>query len=220
MIQNKILRNIVAWTVPKISWISWNSLKALFNGGVFFELQEKDWNKIESYLAKSHYIILTRNSSHLSTYFVALGHLLARGKWGFWGHALMNVEEDDDPNIDTGYRLVEATGKGVHYSSFYEVFTCDAVVLLKPKGVTDKEWFNVMQAAKKELGKPYDNLMDLLSDDNVNCVELIRIGLKALPNYEQRFANLEKIIAEEGLNLTPDMLYNCSDFEIVLEIRR
>lgn len=220
MIQNKTLRSVVAWAVPKVSWISWNSLKALFNGGVFFDLQEKDWDNIQKFIATNHYIILTRNSSHLSTYFVAFGNLFARGQWGFWGHALMNVEEDDDPNIDTGYRLVEATGTGVHYSSFFEVFSCDAVALLKPKDVTDKEWFGIMQAAKKEIGKPYDNLMDLMSDNNVNCVELVRIGLKALPNYEKRFANLEKMIAEEGLNLTPDMLYNCSDFETVLEIRR
>lgn len=220
MIQNKTLRNIVAWFVPKISWITWNSLKALFNKGVFFDLQEHDWNDIERNIAKNHYIILTRNNSHLSTYLVAIGNLFATGKWGFWGHALMNVEEENDPDINHGYRLVEATRIGVHYSGFYEVFACDAVALLRPKGLTDNDWSHIMTAAKKEIGKPYDNLMDLLSDSTVNCVELVRIGLKTLPDYEIRFSNLEKMIKEEGLNLTPDMLYNCSDFEVILEIRR
>ena len=213
------VRKAIAWFVPLISWVTWNGLKALVNGGLFFNIREEDWDEIEERLAKNHYVILTRNATHLSTYFVAVGNKIATGKWGYWGHALMNLEDTNTPTEDD-FRLVEATSKGVHYSTFFEVFTCDSVALLKPKGLTHEQWLRVMNKAKTELGKPYDNLMDLTTDQDINCVELVRVALQSLPDYDQRFANLEAMIKEHGNNLTPDMLYECPDFEIVFEVRR
>ena len=39
------------------------------------------------------------------------------------------------------------------------------------------------------------------------------------PDYYTNFANFEKLIAERK-NLTPQMFYECPDFEVVFEIRR
>jgi hypothetical protein len=177
-------------------------------------------DEIHELLRNNYYVILTRNNSHLSTYFVAIGNKLATGKWGFWGHALMNMENDNDPNRDSGFKLMESTGVGVHYSSFYEVFQCDSVALLKPKNVTHEEWLEIMEKLLLQDGKKYDNLFDLVSDKEVSCVELVRTALQALPDYNEKFANLEAIIAKDGNNLTPDMFYNCPDFECVYEVVR
>lgn len=215
----KQVRQFVAWFVPKISWISWNSFRSLFNHGIYFNLNEDDWEYLRKTLGKDYYIILTRNTSHLSTYFVSLGNFIATGKFGFWGHALMNME-GNPPVTDIGFKLMESTGVGVHYSTFQEVFKCDAVALLKPKGLTKTEWTAIMDRLLLQDGKKYDNLFDLSDDAQVSCVELVRAALQALPNYATMFAQLEKMIAENGNNLTPEMFYSCPDFEIVWEVRR
>jgi hypothetical protein len=214
-----LLRKFGAWFVPKISWITWNRLRALTNDGVYWSLEERDWEDLRIALGKDYYIILTRNEAHLSTYLVSLGNVFATGKFGFWSHALMNCE-GDDPISDLGYRLMEATGVGVHYSSFQEVFRCDSVALLQPAGLTTMEWTAVMDRLLMQEGKQYDNLFDLANDSQVSCVELVRTALQALPNYSIMFASLEKMIAENGNNLTPEMLYTCPDFKIMWEIRR
>lgn len=210
-------RKLGAWFLPKISWVTWNGAKAFINNGIFFSLTEDDWNYLEKTLAKNYYIILTRNSTHLSTYLVSLGNRITTGKWGYWGHALMNVE-GDDPTIEE-FKLVEATGEGVHFSTFMQVFMCDSVALLKPKGITHDEWLHVMDKLLQQPGKKYDNLFDLANDQELSCVELVRTALQALPNYNTLFANLEEMIAESGNNLTPEMFYTCPDFDIVYEVR-
>lgn len=212
------LRKIIASIIPKISWITWNGPRALINGGVFFELKESDWNYLENSLAKNYYIILTRNASHLSTYLVSLGNYVATGKFGYWGHALMNLE-GDNPTIDHGFKLMEATRTGVHYSSFMEVFMCDSYALLKPKDVHPDDWTIIMDKLLQQPGKKYDDLFDLANDKQLSCVELVRLGLQSLPDYSIRFANLEKMIKENGNNLTPEMFYDCPDFEIVKEVK-
>jgi hypothetical protein len=212
-------RRVASWFVPKISWISWNALRALFNGGVYFSLTEEDWEYLRNALADDYYIILTRNSAHLSTYLVSIGNVFATGKWGFWGHALMNLE-NESPITDLGFKLMESTSVGVHYSSFQEVFRCDAVCLLKPKGLTKTEWTAIMDGLLLQNGKKYDNLFDLSDESQVSCVEMVREALQALPNYYEMFPNLEEMIVKNGNNLTPEMFYTCPDFEIVWEVRR
>lgn len=214
----KTLRKFGAWFVPKISWITWDSLRSLFNNGVYYSLTEEDWEFLRKALRKDYYIILTRNDSHLSTYLVMLGNLITSGKFGHYAHALMNLE--DDPVFDQSYILVEATAKGVHYSTFLEVFRCDSVALLKPKNLTIDEYTAVLDKAMAQIGLPYDNLFDLKSHAEVSCVELVRVALQELPNYSTMFSNLERMIVENDGNLTPEMFYNCPDFEVVWEVRR
>jgi hypothetical protein len=130
----------------------------------------------------------------------------------------MNVEGDLAGHL--GYKLIEATGTGVHYSTFMEVFDCDSVALLAPRGVPLDEWTKVLDKVKTELGKQYDTLFDITSDTNVSCVEMVFVGLKTLPDYEARFPQLVSLIAERGNNLTPQMLYDTGELEVVFEVRR
>lgn len=169
-------------------------------------------------LKDNYFIILTRRDNHLSTYAIGLAHFFLTGKFGYYSHALMNLEDEvKDPE---DFRLVEATIKGIHYSSFDTVFgEVSATCLLKPKSMTIEKWTLVMDAAKTQLGKPYDTLFDLKNDNALSCVELVRLALMNEPDYATNFADFEKRIAKSK-NLDPHMFYECSDFEVVYEVKR
>ncbi len=203
----EILVLFISWVVITIGKIHWNYK----NGLTIDEL-----NQLKELLTKDYYIILTHRNNHLSTFFVGLASFVLTGKWSYWAHALMNLEDEIKKEDD--FRLVEATGTGVHYSSFNEVFQVHGVCLLKPKSMSLEYWTMIMDKAKTELGKPYDSLFDISNDQALSCVELVRTALKAEPNYEQNFANFEKMIATRK-NLTPQMFYDCEDFEKVYDIR-
>lgn len=214
------IKKLAGYVAPCISWISWRSIKALFNHGVYFNLKSQDWQELQKKLSKDYYIILTRNNSHLSTHLVTLGHFFLTGQKGYWSHALMNLEQSTKPDVETGFQLIEATATGVHHSNFYDVFECDSVALLRPVGLKIRDWTSVFESLLSQEGKKYDNFMDLKSDKEINCVELVRRALQTLPNYETRFENFEKMIQKYEGNLTPDMFYNCKDFVVVYEARR
>jgi hypothetical protein len=126
---------------------------------------------------------------------------------------------EDEVKADDDFRLVEATGNGVNYSPFELVFEVHGVVLLKPKNMSVDHWTLVMDKAMTEIGKPYDSLFDLKNDNALSCVELVRTALMAEPNYYTNFANFEEMIRKRK-NLTPQMFYECPDFEVVYEIRK
>ena len=142
----------------------------------------------------------------------------ATKKTAHYTHALMNVEGDIDNHVD--YRLIEATGKGVHYSTFMEVFDCDSVCILKPRGVEIQEWTMVLDSVKASLGVEYDTLFDLTDESKVSCIELVYKGIKQLPDYTRRFESLLRLIEKTKGNLTPQMLYDCGDLDVVFEVRR
>lgn len=198
--------------------IKWQRLQAFINGGVYYKLLEVDHDRLRSLLKGGYYIILTRRKCHLTTYLIALTSYLATGKMSHYTHALMNVEGDIGNNMD--YKLIEATGEGVHWSTFMQVFDCDSVVLLQPMSVSQDEWSAVMDAVKDEWGQEYDLLFDINEASKVSCVEMVWQGLKKIPHYEQMFPELVKLIAKENNELTPQMLLDCKDMQVVFEIRR
>jgi hypothetical protein len=203
----KAYMTVADWTVITIGKIHWG-----YKDG----LTEDELAKIRKMLKPNYYIILTHRDNHLSTWFVGLASWVVTGKWSYWAHALMNLE--DEVKSDDDFRLIEATGAGTHYSSFEDVFKVHGVVLLKPKNMTLKKWTAAMDKAKTSLGKPYDSLFDLKNDQRVSCVELVRSALMATEDYETNFANFEAMIKSQK-NLTPEMFYNCPDFEIAYEVR-
>lgn len=214
------VKKAIGIIAPLFSLVSWRSIRALFNGGKFFNLKPEDWKELQSKLSKDYYIILTRSNDHLSSIVVPWGHRFLTGKKGYWSHALMNLEQSTKPDIETGFQLIEATSKGVHFSNFFDVFECDSAVLLRPAGLKIRDWTNVFETLLQQEGKKYDNFMDLKSDKAVNCVELVRMALQSLPDYDKRFANFEELIQKYEGNLTPDMFYECEDFVVVFEARR
>lgn len=205
----KIKDYIFDLAVKLIAKIKWKQRKTL---------SDSEIAALRTLLAKNYFIIATRRSNFLSCFFINLSHFLLTGHWGYYTHILMNLE--DEVNKDADFRLIEATTKGTQYSSFEQVtYGVDGIALLKPKNMTLLQWTRVMDKAKEQLGKPYDTLFDIKNDQKVNCVELVRLALMALPDYEERFPDFEKSIAKRK-NLTPQMFLECTDFEVYLEIRK
>lgn len=169
--------------------------------------------ELAALLKLDYYIIATRRGNQLSTFFISLGHFLLTGKWGFFSHVLMNLENEVNSMDD--YRLIEATGDGTHYSTFEEAFhEVDSVALIKPASLTIEQWTAAMDTARAQLGKPYDTLFDIKNDQALSCVELIRVALMGLPTYSTDFAHFEKTIVR-ARQLTPQMILDCPDFEVV-----
>ena len=198
-----IFNKIVAY-IGSIEWVSKTSIS------------ETDKLKIKEMLKNDYYIILTRRNNHLSTYFISAIELFLRFKFGYWVHSVMNLE--DSVQTDDDFRLLEATGVGVHYSTFDYVFSAQSAVLMKPKSMTIEEWTSTLDTAKSQLGKPYDTLFNIADDSKVSCIELVRKILMAEPNYAEDFNNFEEMI-KTAKNLSPQMLYDCPDFEVVFETR-
>lgn len=198
--------------------LHWQGLKALFNGGLYYNLREEDHNNLRRLLAKDYYLIVTRKNCHLSTWLILLGGFFLRFKLEHYVHALMNV---DDGNIqcDSDFRLMEATNSGVHYSTFMQVFDCDSVCLLKPKHFSAEDWTKVLDRLLELNGRPYDNLFDFADDSHLSCIEVVRTALMAHPNYEAKFEAFEGMV-KKYKKITAQMLYDCPDFEIVFEVRR
>lgn len=215
---NKFLSTVWQKGADFVAGIHWPRTAAVFNKGVYYSLTEADHDKIRKLLKDNYLIILTRRRSHLTTYLIALISWLKTRTKSHYTHALMNVEGDLDDALGT--KLIEATGEGVHYSTFMQVFDCDSVCFLKPKEIPLEQWTLVLDAVKKEFGYPYDTLFDLQDDAKVSCVEMVYQGIKKLPDWEHHFAELAGLIERSGHELTPQMLYDCGDLELVLEIRR
>lgn len=180
-------------------------------------LTDADRAKLHELLEKDYYVILTHRRNHFSTYLTSLGHFLLTGKFGFWSHALMNLEDKVESRAD--FRLIEAVSAGVQYTPFDQVFDVDAVTLLKPKRVSLEQWTMAMDASKSFLGRKYDTLFDLAHDNKLSCVEVVHSAMTRIPGYKVLFAEFEERI-ERKKNLTPQMYYDSDDFETVYEVRR
>lgn len=200
----KIYDSIVMW-IGDIHWQEKNILT------------EYETGKIRDLLGPNYYIILTRRNNHLSTYFISLANFLLTGKMGYWGHAFMNLE--GDVTSDTDFKIIEAINTGVQYTRFEYAFNVNGVALLRPKNMSADKWTVVLDRARTSLGIPYDTLFDLKSANKLSCVELVRYALQAEPDYAENFKHFEKMISERK-NLTPQMFYECEDFEVVYEVRR
>jgi len=198
--------NAISTTIGKINW----KTKRV--------LTDHERTVVKEKLKNDYYVILTRHSGHLSAYAISLAHFFLDGDIGYYGHALMNLE--DEVTKEGDYKFIEATGTGTHYSNFDEAIDqqTSSIALLKPKALTLREWTDVMDYAKTQLGKPYDTLFDIANANALSCVELVRVALQIMPTYETDFADFEARI-KKGKNFDPETFRECTDFEVVYEVR-
>jgi hypothetical protein len=186
-------------------------------GPRYYALTDYDHDRIRGMLTPHYYFILTYRRTHLSSFLVKLGHWFVTGRWCTWTHALMNIEGDRIRN-DLDFRLIEATVKGVHFSNFLDVFDCDGVVLLSPTNISSDEWTRMLDLVLSFSGRKYDNLFDLTSAEKLSCVEVIYQAIR-LSRLQDKFPDLfDKLKSHRSL--TPQMLYDCRDLKVALEIRR
>lgn len=157
---------------------------------------------------------MLRRKTHFTTYLIGFSNLILNRKFGYWSHAFLHVE---DGTQDHDIEILEAVGSGVKTSDWWDVLDCDAVVLLKPKNYTEDQLENTIKYARSLIGTPYDNFFDLKSIKALSCVEyaftsLLHENVDGLPLLTSWVKRVN--------NLTPDMLYECGDFDIILEVRR
>lgn len=221
---NKILRFV---SLKIISPFKWTWLKYIFTGRTY-DLKSSDREDARALMTLGSYLWVSRRDSHLTTYLISFmdwllilktwiknGREGIRPRFGFWSHAFMNYDSNE---------IVEAVGKGVVKNFFDEAFDCDAVAALVPRNISRLEWSQIEPKISKELekqiGKKYDTNFDLSSEDQVSCIELVRLVLKhEVEDYELKFANFETMI-KIYKNVTPQMLYESKDFVVVWEVRR
>ena len=182
-------------------------------------LTQQDLDAVKEHLIANNLIILTFASNRLSAWFVLIGNFITTGKLGTYAHCLFNAE--GDVLTADGFKLIEATpSEGVGVDSFSVVFaTVNKVALLKPKSMSLEQWQAVIKKALSDQGKSYDTLFDFSQDQKLSCIELVRNALQAEPNYATDFANFEALLAQYG-ELTPNMIRDCPDFEVIFEVAR
>lgn len=205
-----MLEKLQEWFVKLISPIRWKQRN---------NLTSADKNSLRALLTHDYFVICIRRSNYLTAFFISLGHFFLTGRWGYYTHTMMNLE--DEVKSDDDFRIIEATTVGgTQYSTFDAAFDeVNAVALIKPHSMTLEEWTACLDRASTFIGVPYDNLFDLKSTNEINCVELIRLALQALPDYETRFANFEKLVSKKKY-LTPHMFAECKDFHIYHVVKR
>lgn len=202
----KKLLNVITFIVSKIRWPQW------------YPLHADELAKIEALLKDNYYVILTRRGNRLSTTAINIAHKAITGRKGYYGHVLMNLEDEVESPDD--FRLVEAVVKGSKFSTFDEVFPgSDSVAILKPTNLKIEDWTAILDKAKSLTGRKYDTVYDMYDDSRLSCVELVRNALAADGQYAHNFAHLESMLREYN-RLDPQMYYECLDFEVVYEMRR
>lgn len=193
--------------------IQWGWLRKAITGREF-NLTVDDWHQIVKILDNRNAFILTYSKSHLSSYASKLAHFLLTGKKATYSHALLNVE-----SLLESFKLVEAISKGVVISKFEDVFNCDGVCILVPKNYSQEEFEACIWDYRKEVGKPYDDLFKLHDAKARSCIEVVFSKVKMLTDWELKMPVLSYMIKEKK-NLTPQLLRECPDMEVLLEIKR
>lgn len=197
------LYHAITQLIPKISW-----------PGPTISVSSK--TEITEKLAHDYYIILTGDKNHLSSRIISWMSFLLTGKPSKYSHVLMNCDFVSSIEEKNQMKFVEATAKGVHYSSFDEVFDgVTNVCLLSPKNIEKEKWTEYIDFLVKDIGIPYDDLYDLADRSKMSCVEVV---LDAFNNDAKTiFPELEEMIKKYN-NLTPQMFRDCQDLIVEYEV--
>lgn len=199
-----------------IGRINWTGIKYYLTGREY-NITDDEMDEIVSYLSSGRYICLSRRNTHLTTYLISISHFLLtlmnkfyRPKFGYWSHVFMHIESG--VHLD----IIESVGKGVVRTNYYRALNVDSICILKPKHFCEDEVENANDLAVKYIGSLYDTSFNIYDDNRLSCVELAYRCLSRVKNHG--LPGLNTMVRRMG-NLTPQMFYDCGDFEIVYEIR-
>lgn len=209
---------MLTFIVQLIGKVKWEGLKRILTGRRY-NLTLEDWSRIKEILKEGNMVVLTYRKAHLSTYSTRLAELFINGKWGCWSHVLVSLDNEGKALPFYHTNFIEAIGKGVVVSNWFDVFNCDGVCILKPKWYSFEDLEGGEVEVIDELGKKYDTKLDPESEESRACVEIGRELLAHLPDYKNKMRVFEYMIQTKKY-LTPDMFRDCPDFEVVLEIKR
>lgn len=192
-----------------VNEINWKWLKRRLKG-VDYNLTLEDKLAAEKLIAESDYLIcLSRRDAYFTTLLIGAASRILSRKKTYYTHALM---------FELGTAM-EATAKGTHLSPPSHILECDGIVFLRPKGMTHEFWEMMLVEARRNLGKPYDSIFDFTNDNEISCIEYVYDSLASIPGHRSKWPNFMGLVEQKG-GVTPQMLYDSGDFDIVLEIRR
>lgn len=197
-----------------IGRIEFTSIKYLFTGRAV-DMTAPDVKQVAMKLLMDRYVGLSYRKTHLTSFFISLVHFVLTGVWRKWSHAWINV--DDEISDPLGMQIFESVGAGAIVSPFWDVIVVDAVVLLKPKFVKEQDWDKIHKVLLSQQGTAYDTRGRCKDISELNCVERVVVAILTVDSTA--LPNLKKMM-DKKKQLTPQMLYDCGDFEICLEIRR
>lgn len=197
--------------------VIFDSSRYLFTARTY-NLNKEDLSTTWNFLKNTNMVILIWRKSHLTSYLISLAHFFLTGKFGKWSHACINAEWEDDDI--TKVDIIEAIGQGTKRSTFFEVFNCDGVCLLSPKLFNRQNWEQAIQEAKKHVEEktPYDTWFNFKDDDKLSCIELV-VDSMTKTTSANTFSHLKSMMKRYG-KITPQMLRDCNDFNVIFEVRR
>jgi uncharacterized protein YycO len=83
--------------------------------------------------------------------------------------------------------------------------------VLYTKNVSNDKWTYIIDNLIKNVGKPYDDLFDMVDGTKMSCVELVISALMYEPDHEKDFEHLKGMCRTNDL-LLPQMFRECEDF--------
>lgn len=227
MIKKLIKKLIRFFSLKILSPIHWTFIRYFITGETYL-LTAHNREYARALMDDRLYLWVSRRGTHLSTHLIVLSDWVLsflswmrgglngrRPRIGFYSHAFFNCSKNE---------IVEAVGKGVQKVYFDDVFDCDSVAALVPSNLTKDEWssiqLKIVDGLSKVVGRDYDPFYDINDSTELSCIELVRhILMENVKDYQLKFAQFEKLIKEYG-NVTPQMLYDSTDFMVVWEVRK
>ena len=132
------------------------------------KLTATDVAKLRSVLRPGD-VILRRTDGTTSNWLIA----------GYWGHAALYAGNG---------KIVDAVTHGVREVGL-EKFCSegDAVIVVRPKGLSPSNAANAIAYARAQIGKPYDFDLDFEDPSRFSCTELVETSLRAA--VDQKWAD-------------------------------
>lgn len=206
-----MFKKLYNWIMDLIPKVRWHKVKYFFTGKKH-DMQSNNiaFAKLCKLLVDlDDAIILTSDKSSLSSWGVKLLHFLLTGKFADYSHALLKFDDV----------FIEAVNSGVRYSSFDEITKCDSLIVLIPKHKVNLK-LNKEALANWEcevIGKSYDKYFDLYDRTNMSCIEVVYDSLK-IDGTLNKMEDFKKLL-QKKTNLTPQMIKDCNDFQILFEFK-
>lgn len=207
----KLFKLFMIYVIGRVNWTG----LSYFITGKEYKLTNDDVKKLADYMLKERVVGISARNTHLSTLMATLGHFILTRRWLWVGHAFINV--DDEQSDPFGMQIFESVGAGAIVSPFWKVILCDYVWLGKPKYVKESDWEKIHQVLLSQQGIVYDIFCNPRDASALNCVE--RVVLAILTVDPTALPSLSRMMEKYG-NLTPQMVIECGDFEVCLEIKR
>lgn len=197
-----------------IGRMNWTGLKYFFTGREY-DLRDEDITEIVRAMKSQRLIGLSYRETHFTSYCINTIYFFLSGRLREFSHAWLGPRPFED-SLDL--RIIESVAEGVRSAPFWKVLLVDAVALLKPKYFHPDKWAELDIEAEKDVGHIiYDIYGRYMDPSERNCIE--QVVFRMLHSDPDCLPGTTALM-KKYKQLTPQMIYDSGDFEVILEIRR